>query len=294
VADPAADAALDAVRCLAADATAHGEAPPFSDQTIVDVRAGRAVVLTDDDARGVAVVRDDEVELAVLREARGHGIGSALVERVLAGSPRPSLAWAHGDHPAARAIADRIGWRPVRRLLQLRAPVVGAGTPDDVVPPTDGTAPVGGDRDLPAPYRIDAFRVGTDEAAWLDLNGQAFAHHPEQGRMTLADLRDREGETWFDADDLLLLRRGDDDALVGSCWLKVEDGIGEFYAVAVRPGLQGQGLGGVLMRAGVRRLAGRGLRAAALYVEGDNAPALALYRRTGFTEHAVDVQYAAG
>jgi len=31
----------------------------------------------------------------------------------------------------------------------------------------------------------------------------------------------------------------------------------------------------------------------ALYVEGDNAPALALYRRQGFVDHTVDVQYAA-
>lgn len=201
-------AAGDLVRALAAEAAAHGEAPPFSDQTLVDVRAGRARVLSDDDGRGAAVLRDGELE-------------------------------------------------------------------------------------LPADQHVDAFRPGIDEDAWLDLNAAAFAHHPEQGRMTLDDLRDREREPWFDAADLLLLRRGDDPRLAGSCWLKVEDGIGEFYAVAVRPDLQGQGIGGVLMRAGMARLRGRGLTAAALYVEGDNVPALALYRRTGFTEHAVDVQYGA-
>ncbi|WFR67217.1 hypothetical protein P9139_00775 [Curtobacterium flaccumfaciens] len=36
-----------------------------------------------------------------------------------------------------------------------------------------------------------------------------------------------------------------------------------------------------------------GLGAAALYVEGDNEPALALYRRSGFAQYAIDVQYAA-
>jgi len=319
---------LAVVELLAAASAAAGEAPPFSDQTLVDVRAGRATVLGDD--RGVAVVRDGELELVVAREARGRGVGTALVTQALAlgggaadgaapddaaaddvavgstaapgsgsttgsttGSASasgaatgtgtgtasaPRLAWAHGDHPAARALAARHGWTAVRTLLQLRAPI--ADEPSDP--------------GLPDGCSLSAFRTGEpeDEDAWLQLNAAAFAHHPEQGRMTLEDLRAREAEPWFSGDDLLLLRDADG-ALVGSCWLKVEDGIGEFYAVAVRPDQQGRGLGGVLMRAGAARLVGRGLEAAALYVEGDNVPALALYQRSGFTQHAVDVQYGA-
>lgn len=260
---------------------APGEAPPFSDQTLVDVRAGRASVLSVDD--GVAVVRDGELEMVVAQEPRGRGIGTALVTQALAlgGGAAPRLAWAHGDHPAARALADRFGWRAVRTLLQLRAPVA------------DSEVDVAADVELPDGFSLSAFRPGTDdETDWLALNAAAFAHHPEQGRMTLDDLHAREADAWFSGDDLLLLRDASGQ-LAGSCWLKVEDGIGEFYAVAVRPDLQGQRLGGVLMRAGTARLHGRGLTAAALYVEGDNEPALALYRRSGFTQHAIDVQYAA-
>ena len=281
---------LAVVEMLAAATVASGEAPPFSDQTMVDVRAGRATVLGDE--RGVAVVRDGELELVVAREARGRGVGSTLVAQALAlgggaapagtsdGSvvAAPRLAWAHGDHPAARVLADRHGWTAARTLLQLRAPIDAPQDPR-----------------LPAGSTLAGLRAGdpADEDAWLALNAAAFAHHPEQGSMTLDDLRAREAEPWFSGDDLLLLRDADG-ALAGSCWLKVEDGIGEFYAVAVRPDLQGRGIGGVLMRAGTARLAGRGLSAAALYVEGDNEPALALYRRSGFTQHAIDVQYAAG
>ncbi|MCS6588680.1 mycothiol synthase [Curtobacterium flaccumfaciens] len=260
---------------------APGEAPGFSDQTLVDVRAGRATVLTVD--HGVAVVRDGELEMVVAQEARGRGIGTALVTQALAlgGGAALRLAWAHGDHPAARALADRFGWRAVRTLLQLRAPVA------------DSDVDVAADVELPDGYSLSAFRPGTDdETDWLALNAAAFAHHPEQGRMTLDDLHAREADDWFSGEDLLLLRDASGQ-LAGSCWLKVEDGIGEFYAVAVRPDLQGQRLGGVLMRAGTARLRGRGLTAAALYVEGDNEPALALYRRSGFTQHAIDVQYAA-
>lgn len=267
-----------------------GEPRAFSDQTLVDVRAGRASVLGDE--RGVAVVRDGELELVVAREERGRGLGTALVAQVLGpgggaapvvtSAPRlalaPRLAWAHGDHPAARALAVRFGWTAVRTLLQLRAPI----------------EPVAPDVHVPDGYSISAFRAGDpgDEADWLALNAAAFAHHPEQGRMTLEDLRAREADDWFSPDDLLLLRDASG-ALAGSCWLKVEGDVGEFYAVAVRPDLQRQRLGGVLMRAGTARLTGRGLAAAALYVEGDNEPALALYRRSGFTQHAIDVQYGA-
>ncbi|MGL3200177.1 MULTISPECIES: GNAT family N-acetyltransferase, partial [Curtobacterium] len=62
--------------------TAEGEPRPFSDQTLVDVRAGRATVIGDE--QGVAVVRDGELELAVRREARGRGLGTALVTQALA------------------------------------------------------------------------------------------------------------------------------------------------------------------------------------------------------------------
>ena len=46
------------------------------------------------------------------------------------------------------------------------------------------------------------------------------------------------------------------------------------------------------MYAGFARLASRGIRIAALYVESDNAAAVALYRSLGFNDHSVDIQYA--
>ncbi|MFZ7087509.1 mycothiol synthase [Curtobacterium sp. RRHDQ10] len=279
----------DVVTRLVTASAAAGEAPPFSDQTLVDLRAGRAVAVVAPDDAGVAVVHDGELELVVGLEARGRGIGTALVRRVLASDgmsgPAPTRAWAHGDAPAARALAEAVGWSATRRLLQLRAPI-----PEDAPEarlPADSTF---------VPFVTGAGAATTTEAAWLALNAIAFAHHPEQGRMSLDDLRERESEQWFDPADVLLLADGSG-SVVGSCWLKVEPPprgtIGEFYAVAVHPSRQGQGVGGVLMRAGFARLAGRGLEAAALYVEGDNTAALALYRRTGFVDHAVDVQYAA-
>lgn len=155
-------------------------------------------------------------------------------------------------------------------------------------------APIGSGLDTPPPAALDqrsvtAFYPGQDDTEWLALNARAFAQHPEQGKLTQRDLDDRMAEPWFDAEDFLILRDGD--AMVGSCWLKVDGDIGEFYAVGVDPERQGEGLGRVLMDAGLARLATRGIRTAALYVEADNAPALALYHRYGFEQHTIDVQY---
>jgi mycothiol synthase len=188
--------------------------------------------------------------------------------------------WAHGDHPAARALAASHGFVPVRRLLQLRAAVPIAHAPSSS-PPGDRAADH---------FRPGHFRPGIDDEPWLRLNARAFASHPEQGAVSMADLDELQREPWFDAEDFLLLHDGGD--LVGFCWLKVEDAIGEFYVVGVDPARQGEGLGRRLMDAGFARLAARGIRTAALYVEADNAPAVALYRSLGFTDHAVDIQYA--
>ncbi len=155
-------------------------------------------------------------------------------------------------------------------------------------------APIGSGLDTPPPAALDqrsvtAFYPGQDDTEWLALNARAFAQHPEQGKLTQRDLDDRMAEPWFDAEDFLILRDGD--AMIGFCWLKVDGDIGEFYAVATDPERQGKGLGRVLMDAGLARLATRGIRTAALYVEADNAPALALYHRYGFEQHTIDVQY---
>ena len=263
-------AGVDDVLSLAAAASTTDGSPPFNDQALVELRSGEARVLGD--RRAAALVRDGEAELAVHPDHRGRGLGARLVRTVLDATTGPIAFWAHGDLPGARALAARFGAVETRRLLQQRAPV-GPRSPRLI----DGD-------------RLAAFRPGVDDAAWLDLNSRAFADHPEQGSIDQSDLDARQGDDWFDADDFVLLWRGDE--VIAFCWLKVETGQpGEFYAVGVHPGHQGEGLGGAVVDAGLTRLAERGVDTAALYVEGDNTSALRLYAARGFTDHAVDVQW---
>jgi mycothiol synthase len=203
-----------------------------------------------------------------------------MLERILAGTTGDLLVWAHGDHPAARALAASHGLLPVRTLLQLEL---------RRIEPVE-TAPTDDDGDASArSTRFAAFRVGADESAWVALNARIFAFHAEQGSVTLDDLDELESEDWFDPEDFLLAWAGDE--LVGYCWLKVEHGEGEIYVIGVAPEQQGTGLGRALMAAGYARLAARGIGSVHLYVEGDNEKALALYRSLGFTDRSVDIQY---
>lgn len=258
-------------RCAAADGVR-----PVNDQAMLEARRGdREIVDLDGSGVAIAVVATGEraggapaeVELAVAPERRGAGLGARLAARIAAAHPGFE-AWAHGDLPASRALAARLGLRRIRTLLQLRAPV-----PEDAV--------------------VDAGlrRFGeADSDAWVAVNAAAFAGHPEQGRLTARDLADRRSEGWHDDANLLVAPGAD--GLDGYAWIKPDvGGIAELYALGVAPHAQGTGLGGTLMQAAFARMHELGAGTAHLYVEGDNEPALGLYRSRGFVDHARDVRW---
>jgi mycothiol synthase len=292
---------LAEVRRLA-DAAAEADGnPPLSEQTLVTLRAedadDRVLVLTarsagqpDSELSGVAVITRGAEECPVLElvvgpECRGEGVGSALVGAVLAEGIDDLRGWSHGNHAAAAVLAARIGFEPVRELWRMR---LTRAAVEESVP----------DLRLPEGVALRTFVRGQDEEAWLAVNAAAFAHHPEQGATTRADLEARMGEDWFDTDGFLLAVREDDGALLGFHWTKIHAGagdhaaMGEVYVVGVAPEAQGMGLGKALTIAGIGYLHGKGLQAIMLYVDADNEAAVALYRTLGFTRWDVDVMYA--
>ncbi len=125
----------------------------------------------------------------------------------------------------------------------------------------------------------------------LRVNATAFAHHPEQGSMDAANLAERMAEPWFDPAGLLVADAGD--GLLGFHWTKQHSAdLGEVYVVAVDPAAQGRGLGRALTAAGLAHLDSLGVRRIILYVESDNAPAIATYSRLGFDHTETHVQYS--
>lgn len=225
---------------------------------------------------------DRSGELLVSPEYRRRGLGSALAaELVNCAAGRQVRVWAHGDLPAAAALAASVGFTRVRSLWRLRLSLKDAAIPEPV---------------YPAGVTVRAFKPGADEAAWLVVNSRAFAHHPEQGSWTDDDLRLREAEAWFDPEGFFLAER--DGRLAGFHWTKVhpdgdENGepIGEVYVVGVDPGQQGSGLGRALTLTGLAHLRDLGLASVMLYVDEDNSAAVRMYMSLGFTRWTADAMY---
>lgn len=250
-------------------------AAPLDEAMWMAVRDGSAHVINRDGCFGV--VRGDEMALVVDPPIRGHGLGRALVQKVLAEHPDVRRAWSHGNHPAAAALAAQFGWERVRDLWVMRRSL----DPDS--------------SDLPGlvvPDDLALHRFGegaNDSAELLRVNAAAFADHPEQGAMDVSNLSARMAEPWFDPRGLILATATEGGPVLGFHWTKVRSPeLGEVYVVGVDPAAQGRGIGRLVTLAGLHHLAAVGVREVLLYVEADNTAAIATYSALGFTHAEAD------
>lgn len=285
-----------AVLALASAAAADDGVDPLSEQVRLDLRYGG-----DAAARNLLAWRDGELagfahlgtedpaegrsgELAVHPAHRRRGLGSRLAAAAVTEAGALGVRiWAHGDLPAAARLAEVARFTRVRALWRmLRTLHEGAAR----TPP------------MPPGITLRTFVPGRDEAAWLALNGRAFAGHPEQGRWTREDLGRRMREPWFDPGGFFLAERGS--RPVGFHWTKVHPPaelpgaagpVGEVYVLGVDPSEQGTGLGKALTLAGLAHLAARNITTVMLYVDAGNAPAIRLYESLAFTHTTTDAMY---
>jgi mycothiol synthase len=269
---------LTAVLALAQAAEAADGSPPLSEQTLLRLRHAAidgVHLLVNDGRDGYGhVASDGAAELVIAPAVRGRGLGRALTHAALAASAGTLEVWSHGDHPAAAALARSFGFARTRVLTRMRRPLA------EPLPALE----------LPPGVAVRAFRPGHDEEAWLRVNARAFASHPEQGRMTLDDLRLRMAEPWFAPAGFLLAERAAE--LVGFHWTKIhEDGLGEIYVLGIDPAAQGIRLARPLAIAGLEWLRSAGVEVAMLYVDESNPRAVALYEKLGFTPWTTDVTY---
>jgi mycothiol synthase len=190
--------------------------------------------------------------------------------------------WVFEPTSAHQMLADASSMKQTRTLYQMRREL-----------PTERHATVD----------TRAFVPGDDDEVWLSVNNRAFADHAEQGGWTMDTFCQRQQEDWFDPEGFRMHER--DGRVAGFCWTKVHDAghdaadphhggdLGEIYVIAVDPDFHGLGLGSEMTLAGLDHLAESGIDTALLYVDADNAGAVAMYRKLGFEVHATNAAFTA-
>lgn len=285
----AADGTVEDARPILSRAEAHDGTSPISDQALLAVAQGQRKLLTFHNSVGetvaAGVIGQGELDLVVDPQHRGRGVASAALSLLLPHAVGDTLAWAHGENPAANALLARAGFTPVRSLYRMAL--------DPALLPTVGS-PV----EVPKGFTLRTFNPESSEdaAAWVRVNAAAFATHPEQGRITEADFALMRREPWYNNADLLLLEApgsqpGSGPRLAGSTWIKTvptedSDTAGietELYAVGVDPEFAGQGLGRTLLDATLTRMAEHAPERVTLYVDGENERAVRMYESAGFS-----------
>ncbi len=246
-----------------------------ADLVIEGHRPGHFLLATHGDLLvGLAVQdeRDDTIQAAVHPEHRRRGHGAALLTAALQASPDSSL-WAFGTQPGAVALAAALGLQPARELLQMARPLGDEALP--VVP--DG-------------WTIRAFEPHDAEGV-VATNAAAFAHHPEQGKLTVDEFHDLTEQPWFSPAGLLIATT-DATGVAGFHWTKRHDEqVGEVYVLAVHPEHSGHGLGRVLLEAGLAHLAEIGCTQVMLFVEASEERVVEMYRSASFVTINTDTSY---
>lgn len=282
-------------------ATMFDEMAPLSEHVLIHLNYGgdsadEHILARTSDGKLVGYLHLDQtdevagpvVEVVVDPQFRGQQIGTQLVQAAMKKVHDARLRlWAHGELNSAYALAKKLGFSKSRELWQMRRSLH-AELPK---------------LELPTGTTIRSFKVGTDEKAWLELNAQVFAQHPEQGRLTDEDLAIRMNEHWFNPAGFLV-SENDRGELTGFHWTKVHGtsqsdlkhghpNIGEIYVLGVAPNMRSTGLGKALAIAGLEYLRSASLAAAMLYVDRQNESAIKLYESIGFGHWDTDVMFQA-
>ena len=258
------------IDAIAAAAEQADGAAPLDEATRLTLRHHPERVRSWFRDEGFALEIDGELSLVVHPDARGRGLGGELLGEVLAAYDGELRAWSHGDHPAAAKLAAGHGFDRVRELWVMRRDMA------DPLPPLAE----------PDGITVRGYEPG-DADELVRVNAAAFAAHPEQGAMDAANLTERMAQDWFDPAGLLVAVEGD--RMLGFHWTKRHSPeVGEVYVVGIDPAAQGRGLGKVLTLAGLHHLSAGGAWEVLLYVESDNAPAIAVYAGLGFAHAPQD------
>ena len=250
------------------------------------------------------------VELAVSPSRRHCGVGRELLDRVITDFQLKGAleVWAHGDSSAAQKLVESVGGRRTRELLKMavacepgssRREELECGAEEAQERIADQAVEI-----LNYVAAVDKYGEELVDQEWVRVNNEAFAWHPEQGGWDLERLIEARNTAWFEPAGVWMLWVEDpvseEPRCLGFHWTKIPvdqmekpEGkrAGEVYVVCLADEARGRGLGGAITLLGIGYLLEHGAGLVELYVEGDNAPAVATYQHVGFEVVQTDVVY---
>ena len=145
---------------------------------------------------------------------------------------------------------------------------------------------------VPDGYAARPFRRETDLDTWVTTFNEAFRDHPTPLQLDPAGVAQWIADPEARDDDTILIE-DDRGRIAAFCATEPRyrpDGSviskAEIWALGVRPGLQGRGLGRVALRLGIAWLRALGVDTVTLSVSGRNPRAVSLYEAEGFVRVA--------
>lgn len=317
---------VDQVLELLDDVREHDGVEAFSEAFVRGIRQDRghehAVAFEGDQVVGVVGIDPDRVvEIAVLPSRRHNGVATKLFDAMARdlGITGCIDVWAHGDGAGAQRFVETLDARRCRELLKMavkcapgseRAQSFTKGDED-----ARKKAEEQGIEVLTYTESVERFGEEATDEEWVRVNNEAFAWHPEQGGLSIEQLHEARDTKWFDPDGVWMLWQFDENCsyervgiqvdggeyrCVGFHWTKIPvserakdagERAGEVYVVCLADEARGRKLGGAITLIGMGSLLRDGAGVIELYVEGDNAPAVATYKRLGFEVVHTDVVY---
>ena len=180
------------------------------------------------------------------------------------------------DNAAARTVLSRLGFKCVRRFLELELDM----------------SRLSGQEANQAAQECRYLSPG-EEDKLTDIQNRCFAGTWGYHLNTAATIAYRTRLSNFSPEDVVLFCEGD--KVIGYCWTEVnyvkDERKGRIFMLGTDPDYRGKGTGKRLLLSGLAHLKSKGVSIAVLTVDSENVAACALYRSTGFEVRANSLWY---
>ena len=217
-------------------------------------------------------------------EHRRQGLATKLLEPAMHRTEELGVKVAQVNVAEKNEVAQKIltglGFKPVRRFLELRLDLTGINWPD-------------ADQAL---LGCRCLRRG-EEDKLTEIQNRSFTGTWGYNPNTVEEIAYRTNSSNCSPEDIILASEGD--RVTGYCWTGIDSAgeaaaaanTGRIFMLGVDPEYRGRGIGRKVLLAGLAHLKRKGIRMTGLTVDSENEVAGELYRSIGFVVESSSLWY---